>query len=117
MRFGSAPTFKVTAIRPSEDTEEQIAALYVRLRPKLDTPENAGKMLILDVASGDYELGGAHGDGASPARHLQARHPGAPLYGIRIGYRAAESFGGVNLREDEEEMDRYAIANRTSVPL
>jgi len=46
----------------------------------------------MDVESGDYEIDKL---GIEASRHLQARHPGSPLYALRIGYKAVESFGGV----------------------
>jgi hypothetical protein len=49
-------------------------------------------MIIIDVESGDYEIGDDTGIEAS--RRLQARHPGTILYGLRIGYKSAVSFGG-----------------------
>ena len=51
---------------------------------------NLGKYLVIDVNTGDYEIGENHLDTAKRAR---AKHPHAPLYGMRIGYRAIASFG------------------------
>ena len=66
--------------------------LYERLRAEVETPENIGKLIVMDVASGDYEIDKL---GIEASLHLQARHPGSPLYALRIGYKAVESFGGV----------------------
>ena len=68
--------------------------LYKRLRSEVETPENIGKLIVIvmDVESGDYEIDKL---GIEASRHLQARHPGSPLYALRIGYKAVESFGGV----------------------
>jgi len=66
--------------------------LYERLRSEVETPENIGKLIVMDVESGDYEIDKL---GIEASRHLQARHPGSPLYALRIGYKAVESFGGV----------------------
>lgn len=63
-----------------------------KLRPQVETEENIGKMIVIDVESGDYEIGDETGIEAS--RRLQARHPGTTLYGLRIGYKTAVSFGG-----------------------
>ena len=63
-----------------------------RLRSAVETPENIGKMLIIDVETGDYEMDTV---GIESAHRLQAKHPGAALYGIRIGYKTAESLGGI----------------------
>lgn len=65
---------------------------HTRLRAQLDTPENQGKQLVMDVETGAYELGD---DGLAASRRLLARHPGAALYGLRIGYNAVYALGGV----------------------
>ena len=65
-----------------------------RLYKQVETPENIGKMLIQDVDSGDYEI---DVQGLEANRRLRARHPGLDphrLFGIRIGYEAAYTFGG-----------------------
>jgi hypothetical protein len=62
------------------------------IRPKVETPENIGKILVLEPESGDYEIDEM---GIETSFRLQARHPGARLYGFRIGYKAVEAFGGV----------------------
>lgn len=70
-----------------------------RLRALVETPENIGRELVMDVASGDYEI---DADGLAASRCLQARRPGAPLYGVRIGYNAVYAIGG-SLRRTTEE--------------
>ena len=68
--------------------------LYERLHPQVETEENIGKLIILDVDSGDYEI--SEEKTGIPATHrLQARHPGVLLYGLRIGYNATDAIGGV----------------------
>ena len=66
--------------------------LYERLRSEIETPENIGKLIVLDVASGDYEIDET---GIASSRRLQERHPGAILYALRIGYEAVAALGGV----------------------
>jgi hypothetical protein len=71
---------------------ERAEAIYVeQLRHLVETEENIGKMLIIEVESGDYEIDEL---GIESAHKLQARHPGAPLFGIRVGYKVAASFDG-----------------------
>jgi hypothetical protein len=62
------------------------------LRKKVETPENIGKILVLDVESGDYEIDET---GIETSRRLQAKHPGASLFAFRIGYKTVESFSGM----------------------
>lgn len=66
--------------------------LYERLRPMIETPENIGKLIVMEVESGDYEI---DAQGIESSNRLQARHPDRPLYALRIGYRTVESFGGI----------------------
>ena len=69
-------------------------ALYEqKIRADVETTDNIGKMVIIDVETGAYEVDDAHGLVA--ARHLQAQRPDAILYGKRIGYDVAEALGGV----------------------
>jgi predicted Zn-dependent protease with MMP-like domain len=71
---------------------ERAEAIYVeKLRHLVETEENIGKMLIIEVESRDYDIDEL---GIESAHKLQARYPGAPLFGIRIGYKVAASFDG-----------------------
>lgn len=70
-------------------------AVYKQLRPTIETPENIGKIIVIETNSGDYEI---DENGIEGSRRLQARHPGATLYALRIGYSAVEVLGGVRER-------------------
>jgi hypothetical protein len=79
-------------------TDEEISRrgqkLYEqRIRAKVETPDNVGKLVSIDVETGDYEIGDDTSIDA-PLR-LHAKHPGAAVYTLRIGYNAAVSLGGV----------------------
>ena len=74
------------------ELERRARELYERLRPQIETDEKIGKLIVMDVESGDYEIDDL---GIETSRHLQARHPGGMLYALRIGYRAVEALGGV----------------------
>jgi hypothetical protein len=76
----------------ARDLGDRAWELYERLRPQVETPENIGKLIVMDVDSGDYEIDVM---GIETSRRLQERHPGAILYAIRIGYKAVETLGGV----------------------
>ncbi len=68
-------------------------ALYQqRIRELVEHEENIGKMVIIDIETGDYAVDDI---GIASAEQLHARRPNARLYGIRIGYNVAESLGGV----------------------
>jgi hypothetical protein len=76
-----------------EEIDRRGQELYERqIRPLVETPENIGKQIVIDVETGDYEI---DEDGLAASRRLLAKHPGAALYGLRIGYNAVYTLGGV----------------------
>lgn len=71
-----------------------------KLRDTVETEENIGKILTLDVLSGDYIIAeeGKYSGSIEAAREMYARHPDAALFGIRIGYNAVYAVGGSLIR-------------------
>jgi hypothetical protein len=67
------------------------------IRQQVHSEENIGKMVIIDIETGNYEV---DEDGLISATHLSERNPTARLFGIRIGYNVSASFGGVMERVD-----------------
>ena len=65
------------------------------LRPRLDLKENVGKILSIDVETGDYELGD---DPLETSRRLQARHRDAAIWTKRVGYDAVYAVGGTRTK-------------------
>lgn len=66
--------------------------LYQRqIRSQVETEENIGKIVSIDIETGDYEV---DDDLLKAAQRLQARHPDAALWGERIGYDAVYGVGG-----------------------
>ena len=86
-------------INPTKVAERGEALYRDRIKALVKTPENIGKMLISDTETGDYEVGDRNGMEAT--EHLLAKHEGALLYALRIGYLTSVSFGGFMKREDE----------------
>lgn len=77
----------------NEEIDQRGQELYERqIRPLVEIPENIGRQIVIDVETGDYEI---DENGFLPSRRLLTRHPGAPLYGLRIGYNAVYTLGGV----------------------
>ena len=75
---------------------EEIAArgreIYEKhLRQKLE-PENAGKYLVIDIETGEYEM---DEDGETASLRAYRKHPEGVRYGMRIGHRA---WGHIGLR-------------------
>ena len=78
-------------------SREQVAKRAIKwydngIRQQVEVEENIGKMLLIDVESGDYEV---DENGLKAAHKLSEKHPNARLFGIRIGYNVAVSFGGI----------------------
>lgn len=80
-------------------TEEVVAAgskLYEqKIRPLVEIPENIGKMLTLDVETGEYRIGVNTIEGAIK---LKKNRPMARLFTLRIGHDVGVSFGGLSER-------------------
>ncbi len=79
-------------------TNEEIARrgedIYAsRLRDHLEK-EHKGQVVIIDVESGEYEIGY---DSLAANKRALAKHPGAALYGIRVGFPFVESISGPRL--------------------
>ena len=83
----------------SEDIHRRGNEIYESvLRAQVETPENIGKQIVIDVETGDFEIGEINGNGLAISHAVLARHPGAALLGLRIGYNAVYSLGGVLTR-------------------
>ncbi len=61
------------------------------IREKVETEENIGKIISIDIETGDYEI---DVDPLVTGLRLQAKHPDAAIYGKRIGYNAVYAIGG-----------------------
>jgi hypothetical protein len=76
----------------NEEIDRRGQELYERqIRQQVETPENIGKQIVIDIETGAYEISD---DGLEASRRLLARHPDAALYGLRIGYNAVYTIGG-----------------------
>ena len=75
-------------------TPEEMArrgrAIYERIRSEVE-PGNAGKVLVIDLETGDYEMDSDH---LTASNSAAAKHPGAPLYAMRIGAPSLGRIGG-----------------------
>ena len=67
-----------------------------RIRPIVETDENIGKLITIDVETGDYEIS-TRRDSVHAIQKLIAQNPGTKVLQLRIGYPAVDSFGGVRL--------------------
>ncbi|GAA6617675.1 hypothetical protein [Scytonema sp. NUACC26] len=85
-----SPTFSDEEIvqRGKEIYEKQI-------RTHVETTENIGKIISIDVESGDYEI---DDDLLTTCRRLQVRHNNAVLWTERIEFNAVYAIGGTLTR-------------------
>lgn len=75
-----------------EEVARRAKLLYENgIRQKVESEDNIGKMIIINIETGDYEIDET---GLKAARNLRQKYPNARLFGIRIGYKVAASFGG-----------------------
>jgi hypothetical protein len=76
---------------PAEEISRRGEALYEqKLRDRVEAG-NTGKILVLDIDTGDYEIDDDH---LTAVRRARARNPEATLYARRIGYPALGRIGG-----------------------
>lgn len=81
------------ALAPAEVARLGQESYDERIRSVVETEANIGKLVSIDVETGDYEIG--EGTGLDATRRLHEKHPGAAVFTIRIGYNAVYALGGV----------------------
>ncbi|NJL90728.1 MAG: hypothetical protein HC916_13755 [Coleofasciculaceae cyanobacterium SM2_1_6] len=75
-----------------EEVGQRAKDIYISsIRQKVEVEENIGKMVIIDIETGDYKV---DENGLHAADYLSEKHPNARLVGFKIGYNVAASFGG-----------------------
>jgi hypothetical protein len=81
-----------------EDIYERGERIYAeRLRSHVETEDNIGKIISIDIETKDYEFSEAS-DLLTAAMRLQTKHPDAAIYGKRIGFNAVLAVGGSTYR-------------------
>lgn len=79
-----------------EEITQRGKALYDRnLRAQVETEENIGKIISINVETGEYEIGD---DLISTSCRLQAKQADAPIWAGRIGFNAVYAIGGTLIR-------------------
>ena len=68
------------------------------LKDTVETEQNIGKIVSIDIETGDYEI---DSDPIVTGRRLLAKHPGAAIFGKKIGYNAVYAIGGTLVRTAE----------------
>ena len=81
-------------ILQSEPLEKRAMTFYeAGIREKVEKEENIGKLLSIDVETGDYEMD--NDPGFNAIKHLRSKNPQAKIFTLRIGYDAVYALGGV----------------------
>ena len=62
------------------------------IRPVVETDENIGKLILIDVETGDYEIY-PRSESLAVNKRMLDKHPGAELLEMRIGYGGVDTFG------------------------
>jgi hypothetical protein len=66
-----------------------------KIRPLVEA-DNLGRMLAIDIESGDYAVADESSDACRP---LIEKNPDAQIWCLRIGHFATDKFGGGDTRE------------------
>jgi hypothetical protein len=75
----------------SESVTKRGRTLYDRkIRSEVETEPNIGKIISIDLETGDYEI---DDDLLLAGKRLRERHPNAEIYGLRIGFDAVYGIG------------------------
>ena len=67
-----------------------------RIRSVVETDENIGKVISIDVETGDYAIRPKN-QSMEATDEIIAKNPGTEVLQLRIGYPAVDSFGGFRL--------------------
>jgi hypothetical protein len=68
------------------------------IRPQVEIPENIGKIISINVESGEYEIGD---DLLTTSMQLRIKQADAALWTERIGFNAVYAVGGTLVRTVE----------------
>jgi hypothetical protein len=81
-----------------EEIAAKAAEIYTsRIQQQVETDDNIGKMLTIDIETGEYFIDRT---GVEGMMFLKAKRPIARLFTLRIGYSAAVGFGGLDGKLD-----------------
>ena len=75
--------------RPEEIGARGEAIYREKIGPLVE-PAETGKFVVIDVASGDYEI---DAEVLAASARLRERRPDAVSYGVRVGYDTAYNLG------------------------
>jgi hypothetical protein len=67
----------------------------LNVRPQVDTDQNKGKFVLIDIETGDWEM---DADEREAAKRLDARVPDAQVWFLRVGIGYVRRFGAGHSR-------------------
>ena len=77
-----------------EEVAAQANQLYANgIQQEVETSENIGKMLTIDIENGEYFI---DKNGVEGMIFLKNKRPTARLFTLKIGYSSAFGFGGLD---------------------
>ena len=75
-------------------------AIYMeKIRP-LVYPQETGKIVVIDVSTGDYEMTANPRDEVPARMRLLERRPDAEIWRKRVGFQTVHAFGGLRADKD-----------------
>ncbi|HLK60582.1 MAG TPA: hypothetical protein VKU00_28730 [Chthonomonadaceae bacterium] len=78
-----------------EEIDRRGEEIYESLRAKVETEANIGKIIAIDIETGDYAI---DANVIAAGRRLFAKHPDAATWTKKIGYNAVYALGGTLTR-------------------
>ena len=85
---------------PRRSVASRGRTIYMKkIRPHV-YPQEMGKVIVIDVRSGDYEVSTAPMDQVPAMDRLLERRPDALLWRKRVGYQTVAAFGGLRVDKD-----------------
>ena len=79
---------------------ERGRAIYMeKIRP-LVYPQETGKIIVIDVRTGDYEMTANPRDEVPAQMRLLERRPNAEIWRKRVGFQTVHAFGGLRADKD-----------------
>lgn len=79
-----------------EDIAQRGKAYYEELRPQIEAADNIGKIIAIEINTGDYTIGD---DLLETSLRLKAKYPDGEMWAERIGFNAVYAVGGTLVRK------------------
>lgn len=81
-----------------EITQRGKELYHSQIRSQVETPENIGKIVSINIETGEYEIGD---DLLITSRRLREKQADALIWAERIGFNAVFAVGGTLIRTEQ----------------